>query len=257
MMKKKRLVVGISASLMLLGLVSAYLMGRARASGIPATMPMTYSATLTDASGTPLTGMKNLQVAFFKMATAMAGETPECVVALPGQMLVAGAFQAQLPDTCTDAVHRLQDLWIEVSVDGAPLPRTKIGAVPYAVEADRASCGAANMVDAGAGFCIDTADRTETAYGSSLTTCAGEGKSVCSFTQLCVAKIRNVGTLTTAQYRVSDLMYYPPNMHHYFGSNATDTTNPYNLNFPAACTGLSPPTANGGATVFRCCRTKG
>jgi len=254
-MKRKPFLVGLVGCLMFVGLAGAYLVGRARAAGIPASTAMTYSGTLTDASGVPLTGSKNLQVAFFKMATAMTGETPECVVALPGQMLVGGAFQATLPDTCTDAVHRLSDLWIEVSVDGAPLPRTKIGAVPYAVEVDR-SCPVAGMLDSGAGYCIDAADRTESAYGSSIATCGGEGKMVCSFMQLCTAKVRNVGGLSTANYRLADMMYNSPDSHHYLGSNYAPggTANP--LSMPAACTGLSTPTPNGSPVPFRCCRTK-
>jgi hypothetical protein len=254
-MNRKRLVVGISCSVLFLALASAYLVGRARAAGIPAAMAMTYSATLTDASGVPLTGSKNLQIAIFKQSAPTTGETPECVVTLTSQALAMGTFQAQLPDTCTDAVHRLPDLWIEVSVDGAPLPRAKIGAVPYAVETDH-GCGATGMADTGAGYCIDTADRTETAYGSSIATCGGEGKMLCSFIQLCTAKVRNVGALGTGNYRLSDMMFYASDGHHYLGSTYTLTA-PNGLTFPAACTGLAVPVPNGGTTPFRCCRTKG
>jgi hypothetical protein len=36
-------------------------------------------------------------------------------------------------------VHANPNVWVEVSVGGAALPRSKLGAVPYAVEADTAS----------------------------------------------------------------------------------------------------------------------
>jgi hypothetical protein len=112
------------------------------------------------------------------------------------------------------------------------------------------------MVDTGAGFCMDAADRTEsgTVYGSSVGTCASEGKVVCSFSQLCTAKARGVGTLGTVAYRVSDLMFYTGNNTSFFGGGGGG--NP--LNMPAACSTLSAPGPNGATTLpFRCCRGKG
>jgi hypothetical protein len=53
-------------------------------------------------------------------------------------MLSSGAFQVVLPAACTTAIHANGDLWVEVFVDGTTLGRTKLGAVPYAVEADHA-----------------------------------------------------------------------------------------------------------------------
>jgi len=97
---------------------------------------MTYGGVLTDSSGTPLTGMKTIQLAFWPAAT---GGTPACTTLASAVSLVAGNFQVALPDSCTAAVHALGDLWVEVLVDGATLGRTKLGAVPYAVEADSAS----------------------------------------------------------------------------------------------------------------------
>jgi hypothetical protein len=43
-----------------------------------------------------------------------------------------------LPDACVTAAHAKADLWVDVSVDGASIGRTKLGAVPYAVEAEHA-----------------------------------------------------------------------------------------------------------------------
>jgi hypothetical protein len=50
-----------------------------------------------------------------------------------------GSFQLALPNECTTVVHDRTDLWVELIVDSVLLPRTKLGAVPYAVEADHAS----------------------------------------------------------------------------------------------------------------------
>ena len=53
-------------------------------------------------------------------------------------VLAAGTFQVVLPPECSTAIHGHGDLWLEVFVDGATLGRTKLGAVPYALEADHA-----------------------------------------------------------------------------------------------------------------------
>lgn len=108
---------------------------RARASGISAATPMTYSGVLTDSTGTPLTGSKNVQLSVYDKAT---GGTLQCTVGPTPVTLANGGFQLPLPDTCTTVVHANPDLWIEVFVDGASMGRTKLGAVPYAVEAAHA-----------------------------------------------------------------------------------------------------------------------
>ena len=110
-----------------------YLVGRARAAGIPATNAMTYGGVLTDTSGTPLTGSKNIQLTVWDAAS---DGTSQCSVGPAAQVLVAGGIQVTLPDACTTAVHANPDLWIEAFVDGSSLGRTKLGAVPYAIEAD-------------------------------------------------------------------------------------------------------------------------
>jgi hypothetical protein len=134
-MKKKRFVGAVSvvlAATFALG----YLISRARASGIPASMAMTYSGVLTDTSGTPLTGSKNILVQLYDQAT---GGTTQCTIGPSSVTLAAGAFSIPLPDSCTAAVHAATDLWVDVFVDGASLGRSKLGAVPYAVEADHAT----------------------------------------------------------------------------------------------------------------------
>ncbi len=117
-------------------LTVGYVSGRARASGIPATQPLTYAGTLSDATGAPLTGTKNVQVEIWDAATAGA---LQCSVGPTPLTLVAGTFRVSLPDTCTGAVHAATDLWAELFVDGASLGRNKLGAVPFAVEAGNAA----------------------------------------------------------------------------------------------------------------------
>jgi hypothetical protein len=121
----------------LIGLVavSAYLVGRARAAGVPTAQALTYSGILTDTAGTPLTGSQNIQITLWDMATA---GTQQCSAGPTATMLTQGAFQVVLPAACTTAIHANGDLWVEVFVGGTSLGRTKLGAVPYAIEADHA-----------------------------------------------------------------------------------------------------------------------
>jgi hypothetical protein len=133
--KNRRLIVLGFASLFALGIGSAYLIGRARAAGAPTLQPLTYTGTLTDTAGVPLTGSKNLQLTLWDMATA---GTMACTFGPSTVTLSAGTFQVVLPADCSTAIHAHGDLWLEVFVDGASLGRTKLGAVPYALEADHA-----------------------------------------------------------------------------------------------------------------------
>jgi hypothetical protein len=121
----------------------AYLVGRDHAAGIPApATALTYTAVLTDGAGAPLTGMKNIQVILWDAAT---NGTQQCASASTALTLQAGSFSLTLPATCTAAIHASPDLWAELLVDGGSLGRTKLGAVPYAIEADKAAGASGNF----------------------------------------------------------------------------------------------------------------
>lgn len=135
-MTKRRTCVG-GGVLVIVAASVGFFVGRARAAGIPTTGALTYTGVLEDATGAPLTGSKNIQVQFWDVSTG--GTTPQCQTASGAQSLVGGRFQITLPDACTNAVKAKADLWTEVLVEGASLGRTKLGAVPYAVEAQHAS----------------------------------------------------------------------------------------------------------------------
>jgi hypothetical protein len=137
MSRKQRLAMG-SITALVVAATAGYVVARAHAAGVPMTAPvMTYSGTLTDTTGAPLPGSKNISIQLWDVATG--GSTPLCVTPSAMETLIAGAFQIVLPDPCVAAVHSHAEIWLEVSVDGAPLPRTKLGAVPYALEAATAS----------------------------------------------------------------------------------------------------------------------
>ena len=141
-MKSRRLITSAAAGFVAVAVVSAYFVGRARAAGIPTTAPLTYSGILTDTNGTPLTGSKNLQVQIWDAATA---GNIVCTTPSSAQALVGGSFSVVLPAACLTGVHNTGELWSEVLVDGASVGRSKLGAVPYAVEADTASNAAGTL----------------------------------------------------------------------------------------------------------------
>jgi hypothetical protein len=108
----------------------------AQADGVPQTQPLTYSGTLLDAAGNPATGTLNVDLNLY---TAAMGGSLAC--ATSGQItLVGGRFQLVLDPSCTAAVHATPDLFVEFKVNGASVftTRPRLGAVPYALEADTA-----------------------------------------------------------------------------------------------------------------------
>lgn len=108
---------------------------RARAAGIPAANALTYTAYLETPDGTPMTTATQVAVAVWD---AQMDGTKVCGADAQKVLPVAGRFQLPLPD-CQAAVAASPDLWLEATVDGKSLGRTKLGAVPYAVEANHAA----------------------------------------------------------------------------------------------------------------------
>jgi hypothetical protein len=125
---KRGYVVAAIAALMV-ALAGGYLVGRARAGGIPATGALYYAGMIEDAGG-PIDGARTVSVEILDGA----GGTPVCPAVSNLITLAAGRFRVQLDDACTAQVKLNPDLWVRVTVEGQPLPATKIGAVPYAVE---------------------------------------------------------------------------------------------------------------------------
>lgn len=118
-----------------LGGVAAYHVGRARADGVPTVSPLYYGGVLDD-SGRPVDGARSVTVRVWDAAT---GGTTVCTTAAPGTAFSAGRFRVALDNACAAAVRANPNLWAEVQVDATTFPRTKLGAVPYALEAGRAA----------------------------------------------------------------------------------------------------------------------
>lgn len=122
------LVAGVLAAVVILIVT----VGRVRAAGIPR-HSLVYTGYLENPDGTPLTdAVRNVA-----LRIGDDGDSDVCNVPSQDVALVNGRFQVPLDD-CEAAIAESPDLWVEVEVDGASLGRSKLGAVPYAVEAAHA-----------------------------------------------------------------------------------------------------------------------
>ena len=103
-----------------------------RAVGAP---PLTYSGTAL-MGGVPIPdGMHNIGLTLHTRATGLVGVA--CGVTPTATMTTAGRFTIPLTDpACGSAIQQNNGLYVEISVDSTTLPRTQIGAVPYAVQAE-------------------------------------------------------------------------------------------------------------------------
>ena len=135
-----RRILGLTVAVAI-GAASAITLQRAGASGAPAAGALTYRGTLELADGSVVVGDKPIGLALWDSMTA-GKKLANCDVPSMPRAVVQGNFEVKLPDTCTAAISGSADLWVEVQVDGLPLPRTKLGAVPYAVEATHAASAA-------------------------------------------------------------------------------------------------------------------
>jgi hypothetical protein len=119
-----------------LGMVATYHLGRAHADGLPATDTMYFGGTL-DENGVLVTGTRDVTVRFYD---AESGGTPVCETAAPAAPLQAGRFRIALNARCTTAVRDNANVWSQLTVGTTTIAgRSRLGAVPYAVEAQRAS----------------------------------------------------------------------------------------------------------------------
>ena len=108
----------------------------AGAEGIPARNAMHYSGFLEE-GGLPVSGTRSFTIRLFDDAST---GVERCESVASGLLVEAGWFRVPLSDACTVAVGQRPDLWVEVQVGtDDPLPRTKLSAVPYAVEANHAT----------------------------------------------------------------------------------------------------------------------
>ena len=136
MTKRRTLRVIATASGVAAIVIGAFSVGRSFAAGIPTTLALNYAATLQTADGVPMTGAHTLEVRFWN---AKSGGATLCTSGEQnGIQLNLGRFSIALPDECTEAVKSTSEAYVEVVLDQVSLGRSKMNAVPYAVEAAHA-----------------------------------------------------------------------------------------------------------------------
>ncbi len=148
-------------------LSAAILVGRAWAGGIPTKAPlMTYSGVLLDATGKPLPSPQIIEVRLWPSATP--GTTPLCTSA-PKTAPIDDSGRFSIPmDPCVATIRSTPDVWAEVIVGTSSLSTSKLGAVPYALEAAHATTAdtatnATNATNATHATSADTATNTANA----------------------------------------------------------------------------------------------
>jgi microcystin-dependent protein len=128
-------------SLVALGLGTvaiAYWAQPVSADGIPTDSPMTYAGTLEE-DGRLVNDTRSFRLTLWNHPTANDFAHLKCSTQNASVPIVDGHFRVPLANSCSAAVYENPDLWIEVEVNGQAIGRTKLGAVPYALEAARAS----------------------------------------------------------------------------------------------------------------------
>lgn len=131
---RNKLVVALTAALLI---VSGYCL-HVFAEGAPSAQPLWYAGSVTDDAGAPLTGSHQVSVRLYDQATASSAL---CVTGPAPLPFERGRFRIELAAECEAAIHKNPDLFVEVAIDdeSKPFPRSKIGAVPYALEAAHAA----------------------------------------------------------------------------------------------------------------------
>jgi hypothetical protein len=127
-----------------LALWLSYRRDGARADGPPTQTPLYFAGELED-DNQPVDGAQNIAVRFWD---AVSDGSSLCATTPPPTLVSHGHFRIALDAACAQAVRAQPNLWVEVLVDGIPLGRSKVGAVPYALEAQRASDAAGALAQA-------------------------------------------------------------------------------------------------------------
>lgn len=145
MKKRTALIAASIAGLTLLGGLAGFAV-KALADGIPSPNPLYYSGTLTE-GGALVNDARTIGVNLYADGTSTM---PLCQTIAADTKVTNGRFRVQLNDACKAQVNQNPNAYIEVLDGTVNLGRSKIGAVPYAVEADHAvnATNAANATGA-------------------------------------------------------------------------------------------------------------
>ncbi len=197
-----RRTIGFFLGTLALGSALTLVVQRVRAAGVPATVALTYTGYLESPDGTPVNGSKPIALYIYDAATA--GTILCQVVSGSPTTLTSGRFQILLSEACTAAVKANPDLYVEVQVEGLALGRTKLGAVPYAVEAGHAmaadsASNAAHAAAADSAAAATTAAKATTADTATKATTADSAIVASGLSPEAVTGNTKSGQLATGQ----------------------------------------------------------
>jgi hypothetical protein len=108
------------------------------AEGVPAPNALFYSGFLEQA-GVPVDGTQPIQVVIWNSEDVQPGQRPLCQTGPTETPISGGRFRIALHSDCQTAVLNNNNTWVEVIVGATSLGRAKLGGVPYALEAQRAT----------------------------------------------------------------------------------------------------------------------
>ena len=137
-----------------------------------------------------------------------SGGTAACTTVSPTTPFVAGRFRVTMDATCAAAVQMNPNLWAEVIVDSTTLPRSRVGAVPYAIEASRAAgaSGALATRIAAVEMAAQPRQVVVGTIGTSSDDCAGSYRP----SSLAIPPL-TVMASTTGRYRITTAVNYGGN----------------------------------------------
>ena len=119
--------------------LAGYTFASRRAVAADETTPsLRYSGVLTTKDGAPLGGTHTIAVQLYGAASGGASLCTGGLVTGIDLGVTGGHFDATMAGDCTPVVQQADSVWVEVSVDGQPLPRTPIAATPYSLQAAHA-----------------------------------------------------------------------------------------------------------------------
>lgn len=125
-------------AILALAAAAALALPRVWADGIAGDGALHYSGVLEE-DGVPVDGTRAVELVLWDHATDDGEEHVACAMREDQADVIHGRFRVALGASCAEAVRAHPDLWIEVRVSGESMGRTRIGAVPYAVESGRAA----------------------------------------------------------------------------------------------------------------------
>jgi hypothetical protein len=117
----------------------AFVIRYAIGAGVPSQDPLYYTGLITESGSPPPDGPRSIVLRLWKSATSLDANDLACSTTRPNTPVTSGRFRIALDPSCPSAIAANPELWVEVEVGGVSLGRSKIGAVPFAIEAESAA----------------------------------------------------------------------------------------------------------------------